>query len=161
MKKTLMIFAAAILLVTVGITAAFAKSQTRGNPYDSERGKSSRKEVSKNDLRNAKENVKKTKPGQMGQYDLLGTVSSVNADKQIITVKDADGKETLVHVNPFTRVVEFSVRPVDTTPEKRPPEPPKQLKLSDVKTGDYVAVKKMETETKTIEAAKIIIAKEK
>ena len=110
--------------------------------------------------------------GGVENADLLGTITSVNTESKILTVKDADGKETQVHVNPFTRLKERK-RPADSdrlpaqknkkadrTQNNFPKPENDELELADLKAGDWVAVKKMKAETKTIEAARIIVAKE-
>ena len=47
----------------------------------------------------------------MHGVNLMGTVSAVSTDKQTITLKDADGKETVVHVNPLTKTQTAARRP--------------------------------------------------
>ena len=78
---------------------------------------------------------------------------------------DADGNETKVHVNPFTRLVQFekpAERTADTADKRRdlPCLEDAGINLKDVKTGNWVAVKKFNTETKTAEAADIVVVKE-
>ena len=80
--------------------------------------------------------------------DLMGTVSAVSQDNKILTVKDADGKETQVHVNPFTRFVTLG-------------DKAKKSALSDVQAGDWVVVSRFKGETKTMEASRIVLAREK
>ena len=100
------------------------------------------------------------------EIDLIGEVTATNAETQILTVKDADGKETQVHVNPFSHIAEKPDAPGED--EKEPARTKKdvreimrhaQLNFSELKAGDYVAVKKMSTETKTIEAARILVVR--
>lgn len=108
----------------------------------------------------------------MARADLFGTVSAVSADKKTLTVKDADGKETQVHVNPFTMLVSLpSAEERKAAFENRkdgergkmgerklPFE--NTLTLADVKVGDWVMVSRLGGETKTLEAGRICVAKE-
>ena len=169
MKRTLIkTFAVSAMIVTITSSAVFAKSYNHGK-------------ASRHHFEEFYESQEHSGPRGMGNpvmehpgmppmmgfhselgflgVDLLGTVSSVSADKKTITVKDVDGKEITVHVNPFTRMHELP------SPEKNPDKDRKdrfnfEVSFSDLKTGDYVAITKMKTETKVIEAAKIIVAKE-
>ena len=97
----------------------------------------------------------------ISKADLIGSVSAVNAEKSIVTVKDADGKETQVHVNPFTRIRERLTPDGNKTNRRNLNRDDNILALSDLKAGDYVAVTKFDSETKTIEASKIIVAEKK
>ena len=111
------------------------------------------------------------------KIDLLGTVASIDAENSIITVKDADGKEILVHVSAFTRLIQLDknamknpVKPEKnadekTSAEKTAGEKPSlpqipEIKLADLKTGASVMVKKFDVATKTIEAERILTIKE-
>ena len=109
------------------------------------------------------------------KVDVFGTVSAVSSDSKILTVKDADGKETQIHVNPLTRVnaipsqaerakklEERKTADKNQRAEKKtPPEnAPARLTLSDVKVGDWVMVQKLGGETKTLEAGKITVARD-
>lgn len=106
--------------------------------------------------------------GMMGAQgaDLMGTVSAVSADKQTFTLKDADGKETVVHVNPLTSIRSFpkdKAAAADDKDEKKKnavrKAPDNSLALEDVKPGDWLAVKKFGTDTKVAEASHVIVAK--
>ncbi|MCR4822467.1 MAG: hypothetical protein K5873_06295 [Treponema sp.] len=109
-------------------------------------------------------------PGPMGmnKADLVGTVSAVSPDKKTVSVKDADGKERKIHVNPMTRLHQVqpgsaSPAKADATPaERRALRGPKDnsLLLADVKVGDFVMVMKLGGETETIEAGRIAVARE-
>mgnify|MGYP006916145515 CR=1 FL=1 len=110
-----------------------------------------------------------------GQIDLSGTVSAVNTDSKTLTVTDADGKETQVHVNPLTKMNSFSSgkerKSSASTKEKEPVSSNEERKaakrgssrvsLSDVQSGDFVAVKRMGGNTQTVEASRITVVKEK
>ena len=83
---------------------------------------------------------------QFMQVSLMGTVTAVDAKALTLTVKDADGKDTKVHVNPYTRLAQSG--------ESKPSE----LKLEEVKVGDWVMVNKFETGT-TVQEARFIHVK--
>lgn len=166
MKKSLFTsVAVAALVFGIGTGSAFANSSSnfRGNPFGHHTGG--------NFGRNF-EMGNHQMPGmghfhggiEFGKSDLLGTVVSVSLDSKTIIVKDADGKETSVHVNPLTRIHNLPEKPsAEEKSERKRGERPEisEVKLADLKKGDWVAVRKMDTETKTIEAARILVAKEK
>ncbi|WP_407425885.1 hypothetical protein [Treponema sp.] len=159
MKKSLFTsVAVAALVFGIGTSTAFAKEagDLRGNPYGHPMNG-----VSEKDFEPRLSGPMAGHGGMgIGGADVFGTVSSISEDKKILTVKDIDGKETEVHVNPFTRINSHNeeIEPKDNKKERR--HPMEEVKFSDVQKGDYVAVKKMNTETKTLEAAHIIVAKE-
>ena len=160
MKKTLFTsVAVAALVFGIGTTQACAKSpnNAKQNPYGHPA-----ENVSERNFEMPNHNMMPMLHRHDGveNADLIGSVTSVNASAGLLTVKDADGKETQVHVNPFTRLHPMPKAPAaDEKSEKKRPEL-NELKLSDLKNGDWVAVKKMKTETKTIEAARIVVAKD-
>ncbi|MBQ6781882.1 MAG: hypothetical protein IJP62_11760 [Treponema sp.] len=149
--KTLLVTA---LVLGLAVTPAIAKS----NPWNKGEKNSSHNERMHN---RDDENIPGRKGGFMGGAAVVGTVSAISADKQLLTIKDADGNETYVHVNPFTRIESFlPPEEKDVTKAKTKEMPhPNALEFSDVKTGDWVAVRKMETETKVLEARHIVVAK--
>ena len=79
---------------------------------------------------------------------VFGTVTTVSEANGIISVKDADGKEKQIHVNPFTRIVKEANGKMD------------ELKIGDVKAGQWIAVNKFESDTETAEAQDIFVAAE-
>ncbi len=107
----------------------------------------------------------------MERADLFGTVSAISTEKNTLTIKDADGKETQVHINPFTRLHSLPTEEERKAAfeNKKPGERGNMgerklpfentLTLADVKVGDWVMVSKLGGETKTVEAGKICIAK--
>ncbi len=89
--------------------------------------------------------------------DLAGTVSKVEPEKGTLKIKDADGKEHNVHVNPVTRVKEIAPK---AEGNKGPGKAaPKDLLLADIKIGDFAMVMKLGGDTETLEAGKIKVAK--
>ena len=79
---------------------------------------------------------------------VFGTGTTVSEADGIISVKDADGKEKQIHVNPFTRIVKEANGKMD------------ELKIGDVKAGQWIAVNKFESDTETAEAQDIFVAAE-
>ena len=79
---------------------------------------------------------------------VFGTVTAVKEADGIITVKDADGKEKQIHVNPLTRIIKEANGKMD------------ELKIGDVKAGQWIAVHKFESDTETAEAQSIFVAAE-
>ncbi|MCR5605452.1 MAG: hypothetical protein K6F69_01370 [Treponema sp.] len=90
----------------------------------------------------------------MMDSDILGNITSISTESNIITVKDIDGKESSVHINPLTNIFTVSNRSNESRNNNC------QGNFSDIKTGDWVMIRKMGGETKTIEAAEIIVSKE-
>ena len=163
MKKTLFTsVAVAALVFGIGTTQACAKSpnSSKQNQYGHPAENFSERNF---DQHNQNMMPKmKFQHGGIENAVLLGTVTAINEASSMLTVKDADGKETQVHVNPFTRLHPMPKTPVpDEKSEKEKKRPEfNELKLSDLKNGDWIAVTKMKTETKTIEAARIVVAKD-
>ena len=123
--------------------------------------------------------------GMMIRADLLGSVSEVNGENKTLKIKDADGNESLVHVNPVTRICKMpSIQErqekfkeiQENADSKNLPSPERfmgmhrgmgqamagenQINLSDVKKGDFVMVTKLGGSTKTLEAGRIVVAEE-
>ena len=180
MKKSLFTsVAVAALVFGIGSSQAFAKGKENSpmNPFGHPMGNFSERNF--NPCTPNMPWMNGPEFGGIENADLLGTITAVNAETKTLTVKDADGKETQVHVNPFTKLKERKSPSVkenepaekDNAPSEKKrklgreqnnfPRPEiNELKISELKTGDWVAVKKMHTETKTIEAARIIVVKE-
>lgn len=93
--------------------------------------------------------------------DAIGTVSRISASDGTITVRDADGNETTVHINPFTYIKLFDPQKADRKLSRdtdKTAQP--SLTISDIKRGDYVMVRKLNgSTTKTIEAGRITIGR--
>ncbi len=162
MKKFVKTIAVSALVLGLGTTAAFARSNGHmmGNPYGHPMGNFSEWNMGGRNFGNFKMKMPKGNDG-IKQAELLGTISSVDASKQIVTVKDVDGKETLVHVNPFTRIRERNCAPGKAPANKNNKRPEiNETKIEDLKVGSWVAVSKFDTETKILEASKIIVANE-
>ena len=169
-KKLFTSVAVAALAFGVGTSSAFAKGNKNfhGNPFVNQAG--GREENFGHHNLPFPMGMHQNPCGMIGEdrkADLLGTVSAVDDSKQIVTIKDADGKETQVHVNPLTRIHEMEkpeTKP-DSEDKNRPNERKwpeiNELKLEDLKAGAWVMVKKFDTETKTLEAARIMVAKAK
>lgn len=86
--------------------------------------------------------------GRFGGQDTkqtMGVVSSVNKDNGMITVTDVDGKDTQIHINPATRIIEDNTRR------------PELAEIGSIKKDDWVMVSTFNTDTKTSEAAFIFI----
>ena len=89
--------------------------------------------------------------------------NSLGGDYQAVNHEYADGKETVIHVNPLTRITKIltaeekqALKSADTT-NTTTTEKAAALTISDIKKGDWIAVAKMETETKVLEAKQIAI----
>ena len=176
MKKTVITTVAVVTLVFgLGTTAAFAKGNRSWGQNQQNCPQQNRNMPPQMGMQNGM--GMNPMMGMMGmgmrqggmkkeKADLFGTVSAVSTDKKILTVKDADGKETQVHVNPFTRLHAFPTAEErkaafenrKSGEKKMPAE--NTLTISDVKVGDWVSVTKLGGETKTIEAGRICVVKE-
>ena len=176
MKKTLKkSIALGAVIFGLGTASVFANGNVRMRnpnlPHE-------RNEFARGNTPNKKMPVKDERPNV--KNDLLGTVSAVSAENKTISVKDADGKETQVHVNPLTRMNEIpskaerekmraeTLENRKNADKKLPNEGEKphememknEIALSDVKVGDWVMVKKIGSGTKTLEAGRISVARE-
>ena len=112
--------------------------------------------------------------------DAMGTVSSVSEKDSTVTIKDADGKEITVHINPLTKISKLpstEKKEEAKSAEAKSAEESKDAKddvkakektsaarvkrtapsISDITTGDWVAVKKIKTDTKVLEASQLLI----
>ena len=144
MKKFIKTISISVLIISLG-TASFA-SPGRINSYNFHKGAlpeqnaQTRKQMPRKNMHIGQNDE------HLGKTDFLGTVGTVNTETKVFTVKDSDGKETQVHVNPFTHLRQVGKK--------------NEITLSDIKSGDWVAVKKFETETKTLEASRVIVVKE-
>ena len=159
MKKTVIkTLAVSALVIGLGTSAAFAKTQGRANSYGYPMGPFSDRNC---DGPCFDDGMMRGRGGMgmgIANADIIGTVSAVNEEKSVITVKDFDGNETQIHVNPFTRIHERMNPTDDARRNRKGRDLDDEMTVSDVKAGDYVAVQKMNTESKTVEAARIIVA---
>ena len=93
----------------------------------------------------------------------MGTVTAISEKDSTVTIKDADGKETVIHVNPLTRITknltveEKEALKSDDTTNTTKTQKAVSLTIADIKKGDWIAVAKMETETKVLEAKQIAV----
>lgn len=101
------------------------------------------------------------KDGALSNPSLLGTISAISDDFTLLTVKNADGNEVKVHINPLTKIREkdLSADSPDSKDnrDRRNAMQKKTIEPKDIKVGDWVAVKKIDTDTKTLEARSIIV----
>ena len=166
MKKTLfMTFALASLFLAFGTSSAFASGNRFSRPnfpkQNTEKSVSSRKMPAQMGIPFSPQfKASKTKgKAAAPKADLFGTVSSLSPDNKTISVKDADGKETQVHVNPLTKIKSLPVQAKGQSKENAKKPEKKDSSFSDLKVGDWVMVSKIGGETKTLEAGRIMVAK--
>ena len=161
--------AAAAILLAVGITPVFAKGNTNAknnsnNQQQSQQNQMNQKSAKSDATGRAGKNAGGKHGGKMlSNPDVMGTVTAVSEKDSTVTIKDADGKETVIHVNPLTRITKIltaeekqALKSADTT-NTTTTEKAAALTISDIKKGDWIAVAKMETETKVLEAKQIAI----
>ena len=179
--------AAAAILLAVGLTPVFAKGNTNAKNNSNNQQQSQQKQMNQ---KSAKSDMKSNRgqnnlpansdaTGRAGKNaggkhggkmlsnpDVMGTVTAVSEKDSTVTIKDADGKETVIHVNPLTRITKIltteekqALKSADTTNTTNnvTTEKAAALTISDIKKGDWIAVAKMETETKVLEAKQIAI----
>ena len=161
--------AAAAILLAVGITPVFAKGNTNAknnsnNQQQSQQNQLNQKSAKSDATGRAGKNAGGKHGGKMlSNPDVMGTVTAVSEKDSTVTIKDADGKETVIHVNPLTRITKIltaeekqALKSADTT-NTTTTEKAAALTISDIKKGDWIAVAKMETETKVLEAKQIAV----
>ena len=161
--------AAAAILLAVGITPVFAKGNANAknnsnNQQQSQQNQLNQKSAKSDATGKAGKNAGGKHGGKMlSNPDVMGTVTAVSEKDSTVTIKDADGKETVIHVNPLTRITKIltaeekqSLKSADTTTTTTT-EKAAALTISDIKKGDWIAVAKMETETKVLEAKQIAV----
>ena len=161
--------AAAAILLAVGITPVFAKGNANAknnsnNQQQSQQNQLNQKSAKSDAIGRAGKNAGGKHGGKMlSNPDVMGTVTAVSEKDSTVTIKDADGKETVIHVNPLTRITKIltaeekqALKSADTT-NTTTTEKAAALTISDIKKGDWIAVAKMETETKVLEAKQIAI----
>ncbi|MBR5033586.1 MAG: hypothetical protein IKX70_07975 [Treponema sp.] len=166
MKSTITKSLAAMAIVlAVGITPVFAKGNSNAKNNSNNQQQNQLNQKQQNQL-----NQKTTRSAggihggrMLSNPDVMGTVTAVSEKDSTVTIKDADGKETVIHVNPLTRITKIltaeekeALKSTDTT-NNTTTQKAASLTISDIKKGDWIAVAKMETETKVLEAKQIAI----
>ena len=159
--------AAAAILLAVGITPVFAKGNfnTKNNSNNRQQNHMNQNQLDQNLL---KQKSTKSTGGRHGgkmlsNPDVMGTVTAISEKDSTVTIKDADGKETVIHVNPLTRITkiltveEKEALKSDNTTNTTKTQKAVSLTIADIKKGDWIAVAKMETETKVLEAKQIAV----
>lgn len=108
-------------------------------------------------------------PGQQPMEKVtMGTITDINADTMIITIKDADGKNNKIHINPMTHMAKMPKfeksmeKTADNDVEKKTEGKERKerkfqkfekLTISDLKSGHWICVHRFNTDTETIEAS--------
>ena len=155
------------IVLAVGITPVFAKGNfnAKNNSNNQQQNHMNQNQLDQNLL---KQKSTKSTGGRHGgkmlsNPDVMGTVTAISEKDSTVTIKDADGKETVIHVNPLTRITKIltveekeALKSDDTTNTTKT-EKAAALTISDIKKGDWIAVAKMETETKVLEAKQIAV----
>ena len=167
--------AAAAILLAVGITPVFAKGNANAknnsnNQQQSQQNQLNQKSAKSDATGKAGKNAGGKHGGKMlSNPDVMGTVTAVSEKDSTVTIKDADGKETVIHVNPLTRITKIltaeekeALKSADATNNTNTTtstttQKSASLTIADIKKGDRIAVTKMETETKVLEAKQIAI----
>ena len=159
--------AATAIVLAVGITPVFAKGNfnAKNNSNNRQQNLMNQNQLDQNLL---KQKSTKSTGGRHGgkmlsNPDVMGTVTAISEKDSTVTIKDADGKETVIHVNPLTRITKIltveekeALKSDDTTNTTKT-QKAVSLTIADIKKGDWIAVAKMETETKVLEAKQIAI----
>ena len=166
MKSTITKSLAAMAIVlAVGITPVFAKgnSNAKNNSNNQQQNQLNQKQQNQLNQKTTRSAGGKHGGKMLSNPDVMGTVTAVSEKDSTVTIKDADGKETVIHVNPLTRITKIltaeekqALKSADTT-NTTTTEKASTLTISDIKKGDWIAVAKMETETKVLEAKQIAI----
>ena len=155
------------IVLAVGITPVFAKGNfnTKNNSNNRQQNHMNQNQLDQNLLK--QKSTKSTGGRHDGKMlsnpDVMGTVTAISEKDSTVTIKNADGKETVIHVNPLTRITKIltaeekeALKSADTTNKATRPKAA-SLSIADLKKGDWIAVAKMETETKVLEAKQIAV----
>ena len=159
--------AATAIVLAVGITPVFAKGNfnTKNNSNNRQQNHMNQNQLDQNLL---KQKSTKSTGGRHGgkmlsNPDVMGTVTAISEKDSTVTIKNADGKETVIHVNPLTRITKIltveekeALKSDDTTNTTKT-QKAVSLTIADIKKGDWIAVAKMETETNVLEAKQIAV----
>ena len=155
------------IVLAVGITPVFAKGNfnTKNNSNNRQQNHMNQNQLDQN---LQKQKSTKSTGGRHGgkmlsNPDVMGTVTAISEKDSTVTIKNADGKETVIHVNPLTRITKIltveekeALKSDDTTNTTKT-QKAVSLTIADIKKGDWIAVAKMETETKVLEAKQIAV----
>ena len=155
------------IVLAVGITPVFAKGNfnAKNNSNNQQQNHMNQNQLDQNLL---KQKSTKSTGGRHGgkmlsNPDVMGTVTAISEKDSTVTIKNADGKETVIHVNPLTRITKIltveekeALKSDDTTNTTKT-QKAVSLTIADIKKGDWIAVAKMETETKVLEAKQIAV----
>ena len=155
------------IVLAVGITPVFAKGNfnAKNNSNNRQQNLMNQNQLDQNLL---KQKSTKSTGGRHGgkmlsNPDVMGTVTAISEKDSTVTIKDADGKETVIHVNPLTRITKIltveekdALKSDDTTNTTKT-QKAVSLTIADIKKGDWIAVAKMETETNVLEAKQIAV----
>lgn len=76
---------------------------------------------------------------------LLGQISAIDTENSSIKIKDADGKENIISIIPFTRILISNSKD--------------QNEITDLKAGDWIMYSLFNTETEKKIANRIIVKK--
>ncbi len=104
----------------------------------------------------------------------VGTIVSVDAKANMLTVKDADGETFKVFATPIARIIDMTEvlekreelraeRQADRANGERPARgeflenPPEAIELADIAVGDWITVHYLDTDTDTLEATRIAV----
>ena len=160
------------IVLAVGITPVFAKGNfnAKNNSNNRQQNHMNQNQLNQNQLDQnlLKQKSTKSTGGRHGgkmlsNPDVMGTVTAISEKDSTVTIKNADGKETVIHVNPLTRITKIltveekeALKSDDTTNTTKT-QKAVSLTIADIKKGDWIAVAKMETETKVLEAKQIAV----
>ena len=168
MKSTIRKSLAAVaILLAVGITPVFAKgkSNAKNNSNNRPQNHMNQHQLDQNLQKQKSTRSAGGKHGgrMLSNPDVMGTVTAISEKDSTVTIKDVDGKETVIHINPLTKITKIltaeekeALKSADTTNKATRPKAA-SLSIADLKKGDWIAVAKMETETKVLEAKQIAI----
>lgn len=124
--------AATALVLALAATPVFANGSKQKKGENTERLGFFRNEGEENEMKGCK-------------FTTMGTVSAVDSTASIVTVKNADGKDIQIHVNPQTYIQLAGSKTAQ--------------KISDIKAGDWLGVNSFNTGTTVIEAKHIFITR--
>lgn|SRR5574344_549166 len=129
MNRTAHTAAAAALVIALAATPVFAGGHDKKEAEDHDRFCLEQNDDEK----------------RCARVSTLGTVSAVDSTASIVTVKNADGKDIQIHVNPYT----FIRLAGSKTPQK----------ITDIKAGDWLGIDTFNTGTTVLEARHITITR--
>ena len=90
---------------------------------------------------------------------VMGTVTKVDAEENLVTVKNADGVNVQIHVNPLTVITKMAKPHMARNNDSKKEEAPKMifLSVSDVQEGDWLLANAFNTETRVVEAKSVCV----